>query len=361
MLFILLRVLVFMFGFILVVWTLASAIRAFVLPRSAPDRLSRRVFLTIRFFFNLRMHWASTYNERDRIMALFAPVSLLALPVAWLTCVLIGYMCMFWALRSLPLDITFKVSGSSLFTLGFATLDDLPTTLLIFSEAAIGLFLVALLIAYLPTMYAAFSRRETAVTLLEVRAGSPPSAIEMFKRYQRIHGLDKLGLLWVTWEAWFADLEESHTSLGALVFFRSPQPHRSWITAAGAILDAASLANSTIDIPRDPQADLCIRAGFLALRSIADFFRIKYDPNPRPTDPISISREEFDAACDELANAGVPLKENREQAWRDFAGWRVNYDTVLRALAGMTMAPEAPWSSDRAMKLAELPLPRLIR
>jgi len=188
-----------------------------------------------------------------------------------------------------------------------------------------------------------------------VRAGTPPSAIQLFKRYHRIHGLEKLDSLWITWEAWFADLEESHTSLGVLAFFRSPQPHRSWITAAGAILDAASLATSTIDIPRDPQTDVCIRAGFLALRHIADFFRIPYDPNPSPTDPISISREEFEAACDELANAGVPLKLDRDQAWRDFAGWRVNYDIVLLALATLTMAPEAPWSSDRAMKQHLLP------
>ena len=109
-----------------------------------------------------------------------------------------------------------------------------------------------------------------------MRAGTPPSAIQLFKRYHRIHGLEKLDSLWTTWEAWFADLEESHTSLGVLAFFRSPQLHRSWMTAAGAVLDAASLTASTIDIPQDPQADVCIEAGFLALRHIAVFFRISY-------------------------------------------------------------------------------------
>jgi hypothetical protein len=355
MLFLLLRIIVFFLGLLLVAATLISAIRTFVLPRSAPDKLTKFVFISMRFTFNLRLRWTNTYEERDRIMALFAPFGLLALPVAWLSGVFVGYMCMFWALKNLNLETTFKVSGSSLFTLGFAILDDVPTTSLIFTEAAIGLFLVALLIAYLPTMYAAFSRREAAVTLLEVRAGTPPSAIQMFKRYHRIQGLEKLNSLWITWEAWFADLEESHTSLGALAFFRSPQPQRSWITAAGAILDAASLATSTLDIPRDPQAELCIRAGFLALRYIADFFRIKYISDPSPTDPISISREEFEAACNELTNAGIPLKSDRDQAWKDFAGWRVNYDTVLLALATLTMAPEAPWSSDRAIKQHNLP------
>ncbi len=84
-------------------------------------------------------------------------------------------------------------------------------TLLSFSEALIGLIMVAMLMAYLPTMYAAFSRREQAVSMLEVRAGNPPSALEMLLRFNRIHGLDKLSDYWKTWEAWFADIEESHT------------------------------------------------------------------------------------------------------------------------------------------------------
>ncbi len=354
------HILVFLIGLVLVAYVLLSAIRSFVLPRSAPDKLGRATFLSVRFFFNLRTRKIGSYLERDRVMALFAPISLVALPGVWLVGILTGYMCMFWAVQSNALLAIFKISGSSLFTLGYATLDDLPTTILIFTEAAIGLFLIALLIAYLPTMYAAFSKREAAVTLLEVRAGSPPSPSQMFKRYNRIHGLSKLGSLWETWEAWFADLEESHTSLGALTFFRSPQPHRSWVTAAGAVLDAAALANSTLDIPHDAQADLCIRAGFLALRYICDFFRIKYDPAPNPTDPISIRREEFDALYDDLAAAGIPLKPDRDQAWRDFAGWRVNYDMPLLALAGLTMAPFAPWSSDRATALGDLALSRFI-
>ena len=344
------RILIFLLGVSFVLATLFSAIRTFVLPRSANDRLSRGVFLSMRKVFNFILRWAHTYRLRDSIMAYYAPVSLLILPAVWLALVLAGYMGMFWAIDPASLPDTFKLSGSSLFTLGFATPDDVLRTVLIFSEAAIGLALLALLISYLPTMYAAFSKRETAVTLLEVRAGSPPSAIEMFSRYYRLQRLELLGEIWVNWEIWFAELDESHTSLPALAFFRSPQPERSWVTAAGAVLDAAALAASTLDIPRDTQADLCIRAGFLALRHIANFFKIPYDPSPAPTDPISISREEFDAACEQLASRGIPLKPDRDQCWRDFSGWRVNYDTVLIALARLTMAPEAPWSSDRLTK-----------
>ena len=142
-------------------------------------------------------------------------------------------------------------------------------------------------------------------------------------------------------------MQETHVSHPSLAFFRSPQPDHSWVTAGGAVLDAASLLVSTVDVDREVRAELCIRAGYLCLRRICDFFRISYDPDPRPDDPISVSREEYDVAFAQLRAAGLPLKDDREQAWRAFAGWRVNYDRVLRALAVLTVAPVAPWSSDR--------------
>ena len=343
------RVLAFILGIAVVAVTLTSVTRVLLVPRSTPDSLVRVVFLILRFLFRPWTHDSRPYAVRDRAMAYYAPVSLLALLPVWLSLVLIGYAGMFWALGLPTWREALRASGSSLFTLGFAPVDDMPKTLLMFSEAAIGLILVALLIAYLPTMYAAFSKREAAVTLLEVRAGSPPSAAEMIERFHRNHGLERLSEMWQTWEAWFAEIEESHTSLPALVFFRSPQPDRSWVTAAGAVLDAAALTASTLDLPRDANAALCIRAGFIALRRVADFFQFPYNPNPHyPQDPISVTRQEFDAIYDRLAGQGIPIKPDRDLAWRDWAGWRVNYDAVLLALADLTMAPPAPWSSDRS-------------
>jgi hypothetical protein len=334
-------------GAALVIRTVLSAIRTFVLPRSSRDLVTRVVFTALRQAFQVALWRARSYEAVDRAMALYAPIALLTLPLAWLFMVLLGYAAMFWAVGVDDLGGALSESGSSLVTLGFVPASGLTQTALSISEAAIGLILIALLIAYLPTMYTAFSRREAAVNLLEVRAGTPPSAIEMIERYHRIHGLDRLGELWTSWEVWFADVEETHTSLAALVFFRSPQADHSWITAAGAVLDAASLVNSTVDVPHDPRADLCIRAGYVAFRRIADFFSVPYDADPRPTDPISIYRAEFDEAVAHLGAGGVPIRDDREQAWRDFAGWRVNYDTVLLALAELTLSPYAPWSSDR--------------
>lgn len=345
------RVAVFALGAVIVLYTVVSAVRTVVLPRGARDELSGFVFRGLRWCFEQGLRLTSTYEQRDRVMAFFAPISLLLLLPTWLIVVAFGYVLMYWATgieETLFRDIL--ISGSSLLTLGFARGDTLVQTLLAFSEATIGLMLVALLIAYLPTMYGAFQRRELAVTMLEVRAGTPPSAVEMLQRFHRLHRLEDLHELWEDWESWFAEIEESHTSLSALVFFRSPQPDHSWVTAAGAVLDAAALVRSTVDVPTDVQADLCIRAGYLALRRIADFFDIRYNAAPSfPADPISITRAEYEEACRELEVAGVPLKADREQAWRDFAGWRVNYDSPLLALAQLTMAPYARWSSDRSL------------
>lgn len=346
---ILLHIAAFVVGAVIVVSTIYSAVETFVLPRSANDRLTRFVFRTIFFLFSLTTRNARGYEERDRAMAFFAPVALLTLPPVWIFLVMIGYTFIFWSVGYGDLVKSFEVSGSSVLTLGFVAVNRFPEYLITFSEALIGLMLIAILVAYLPTIYSAFQRREQMVTMLEVRAGSPPTAWEMIARYHRIHGLERLGDQWRAWEQWFVDIEESHTSIFAVIFFRSQQPDRSWITAAGAILDAAALARSTLDIPRDAQADLCIRAGFITLRRICDFFRIPYNSNPKSDDPISIARIEFDRMYDDLAAQDIPLKPDRDQAWRDYSGWRVNYDVPLLALCALTLAPYAPWSSDRSV------------
>ena len=147
-------------------------------------------------------------------------------------------------------------------------------------EATIGLGLVALLISFLPTMYQLFSRREVLVSQLDVRAGTPPAPVALFRRAKLIGWIEELDGFWLDWERWFTEVEESHTSYLAMPFFRSPQHGRSWITAAGAVLDTAALRASAIDLPRSWQAQLCLRAGYLALRRIAGAYGIRYDPDP---------------------------------------------------------------------------------
>ena len=343
-----LRIAVFALGAFCALATFFSAIRTVVLPRAVRARISRAVFLAVRSLFRLRIRRDASYERIDHVMASYAPTALLTLVLVWEGSVLLSYTLMFWALQGDSLREAFITAGSSLLTLGFTHPESFAQVGLAFSAAAIGLVILALLITYLPSLYTAFSRREQMVQLLEVRAGSPPAPLEMFTRAHRIGRMERLGAIWPEWERWFADLEETHTSFPALVFFRSSRPGDSWVTAAGTILDAAALAQSTLDVPNNPDASLCIRAGFLCLRRIAGFFGVPFDPDPRPDDPISIARDEFDDLCDAMAAEGIALKPDRDQAWRDYAGWRVNYDAVLLALAAITLAPVSPWVSDRS-------------
>ena len=327
-----------------------SAVRTFVVPRGLPVALPRIVFVLLRRLF-LRTgprRKNQGYAALDHRLAFYAPTALLTLPMVWLTSVLAAFAVMYWAIDQEGAWAALETSGSSLLTLGFQTPGSRFSTVLSFLQAAVGLALLALLITYLPTIYGAFTRRESFVSLIDGRAGSPPSGVTMLERYQRIGLLKRSDELWERAELWFSDIEESHTSLGALAFFRSPQPEHSWVTTAGAVLDAASLQLSALDLPSDdPHAALCIRSGYLSLRRIAAYFDIAFDADPSPTAPISVSRDEFDDALNRLAEAGAPVRANREQAWRDFRGWRVNYDAVLVALAALVVAPPAPWSSDR--------------
>jgi fumarate reductase subunit D len=342
-------VVAFVAGAAVVAAVFLSAVCTVVVPRGVPVRLTRIVFRTMRRFFELPSRRASTYEQRDRAMALYAPLTLIVLPVVWLAITLVGFATMYWALGVQSVRQAFVESGSSLLTLGFVRASDLPTTVVAFSEAAIGLILLALLITFLPSMYGAFSRREHSVALVTILGGSPPSPVEMISRFYLINGLDRMDEeVWKPWLDWFVDVEESHTSFAGLPFFRSPQPERSWITAAGVVLDTASLYASTLDVPRSPAAELCVRSGYICLRRIADFYGMAYDPDPSATDPILVSREEYDVVYDRLAEVGVPLRADRDQAWRDFAGWRVNYDTIVTLMAGFVLAPYAPWVSDRS-------------
>lgn len=348
----LLRILIFLLGLLIVVYTITSALRTFVLPRPDNVWISRQIFQYVYRFFLVFTHYSPSYEKRDRVLAFFGPTVLLIMPVVYLGLLIVGYTPIYWALGAGTLYESMLMSGSSLLTLGYAAVrgENIPLLIVSFTDAAIGMIMVALLIAYLPTIYSAFSQRERLVSLLEVRAGSPPSAVTMLLRLHRNRGTTAdLAELCKEWERWFAEIEENHTSLVVLVFFRSPQPEHSWITAAGAVLDSAALLDAVVDVPRSFEVVVCIRAGYIALRRIADFFQIAHDPNPKPDAFISISRAEFDEAVAELAAGGIPLKADLNQAWRDFVGWRVNYDRVLVALARLTAAPYAPWSSDRSM------------
>ncbi len=338
------EVALFCVGVVVVVAVLLSAVRTVAVPRGEQVVLSRVLFAASKRVFDALVALRRTEVGKEAMRARYAPVTMLMLPLVWAFAVIGGFSMMFWATGVRPYREALVLAGSSFTTLGFRSTDDFVELELAVVAALFGLGLVALLLSFMPSLYSAFSRREALVARLEVRGGRPPSPDDLIVRAHNIGSLDSLEDTWTHWEQWFIEVEEAHTTYPALNYFRSPVPDRSWATASGAILDSAAMLQSAVAVPNSPQASLCIRAGYMALRRIADFFGVEHDADPRPGDPISVSRAAFDRTWGVLAAAGVPLVDDRDQAWRDFAGWRVNYDTVLLAICEMVDAPEGHWT-----------------
>jgi hypothetical protein len=339
------RIVVVIAGVALVVLVLDAAIRNFMLPRASRVRLTAFIGTTIGRAFRLLTPPTRPYAYRDRILAFRAPLTLLAFQATWMFLVFVGFTAIFWGVGDISVGEAARFSGSALFTLGFASPVSTGLLFIDYGEALIGLTLLALLISYLPTIYAAFSKREFMVAKLAIRGGFPPSpwgAIEVV--YTTTGSLDAMdALMWHEWEEWFIDLSETHTSLVILNFYRSPDPNSHWISAARIALDTAALRISAVDLPVKTGPAVTIRSGFIAMRAIARQFRIEYPPDPQPGDPISVTREQFEAALDHLAMRGIPIKADRDEAWRAFAGWRVNYDMIIEHFAQVLTAAPNPW------------------
>jgi len=216
--------------------------------------------------------------------------------------------------------------------------------------------IVTLQIAYLPTLYGAFNRRETEVALLNARAGVPSWGPELLARTHYALGsgvstLDTLPELYTRWERWAADVGESHTAYLPLVRFRSPRALSSWVTALLAVLDSAALfvALSPKSAPAVP-ARLCLRSGFLCFNQIARAMGIEVPEEVDETDHvrrISLTYQDFLDAVGRMREVDFPIERDPVEAWPDFAGWRVNYERAAYAVAAAVDAVPAMWSGPR--------------
>jgi hypothetical protein len=217
---------------------------------------------------------------------------------------------------------------------------------------------VALQIAYLPALYGAFNKREALVAMLESRAGVPAWGPELLARHQLVGIIDALPGFYADWELWAADLAESHTTYPVLLLFRSPEPWFSWLVGLLAVLDGAAMHLALAPSTASSQARLCLRMGLTALTRIARTLGWKVDPDPSPEGPISLTYEEFAEAVDMLRETGFAMERSAEEAWPDFRGWRVNYETVAYRLCDRVTAPPAPWSGPRRHLRAGVVAPR---
>jgi hypothetical protein len=349
---VILQIIIFVLGLLIALGTLFSAIKQTVLPGRKKVRLSRAVFRTTFRLFRVVLVRIPSEQARDALLAFYAPMSVMLLPLTWVILLMLGFTMMFWGVSEPSLGNAITLSGAAITTEGFLAPKGGAQITLYIIGGIIGLGIVGLLITFLPTVYSIYSQREQVVTRVAFRFGAPPSGVKVLAEAYRLGLSQGLDEFWHTWEEWFTDMAETHLSNSEVIFYRSSQPGTSWITTAGALLDACSLFSSTVDRQDVPWVQLCYQAGCRTLSDIATDVGIPFGSALASDAAIFVSRAEYDAACEQLSNAGVPLTTHREESWRAFASMRSQYEFALIALANFLYAPEALWSSDRKLEVA---------
>jgi hypothetical protein len=355
------RVVLTIVGAIIVLFTWGSVIGTVIVPRPVSGRLTKAVDRSVLAVYGVLLARVSDYVRRDRWLSRQAAAILLGQVGIWLLSEFAGFTLLLLPYSGNSLTRAITETGSALFTLGFT--EPLGTTpaVLVFAAAFSGLAIVTLQIAYLPTLYAAFNRRETEIALLNGRAGIPSWGPELLARTHYALGtgistIDTLPDLFERWERWAADVSESHATYLPLVRFRSPRPLSSWVTALLAVLDSAALylALSPESAP-EVAARLCLRSGFTCFRRVGEAMGIHVPEEVTNGTPVSLTYDEFLDAVKRLREVDFPIEREPEAAWPHFAGWRVNYERAAYAIAAAVEAPPALWSGPRKPPMDPIP------
>jgi hypothetical protein len=335
-------------GLVIVAMTVGDVVFTMVLPRrpSGVERLSLQVNRVIRVCFVLASRLAKTYERQDAILAPTGPVALMVQLLFWAAFLVLGFGLILVGAGYSFADGLLQAL-TALFTVGAVHSGGPADTGVDISIGAIWVVIVALQIAYLPALYSSFNRRESLVALLESRAGVPAWGPELLARHQLVGITDALPDLYASWEGWAADVAESHTTYPVLLLFRSPEPWYSWLLGLLAVLDAAAMHLALAPSQASSQARLCLRMGFTLLNRVAVTLRMAVDDDPNPEGPIELTFAEFERAVVMLVGVGFATERSAEEAWPDFRGWRVNYESIAYRLADRFTVPPAPWSGPR--------------
>ena len=340
---------------LLVLWEIFETI---VLPRKID-----RKFRVTRYYY--LASWAAYCFFSDRVvhpkrrsafLSIFGPLSLLGLFFLWEISLIFVFALMNWSAHSLfklpeGESLNFLVelyaSGTTMTTLGLG--DVIPRSpaarLTTVVEAGLGLGLVALVISYLPALYQAFSRREMEISLLDARAGSPPSATELLRRSARVGRPEGLRELLADWERWCAEIMESHISYPVLCYFRSQHTNQSWVTALTAILDTCALSIACFEHESLHQAHLTFAMGRHAVVDIAQVFH----QAPFTKTPERLSRESFQRICENLRRDGLTVRSH-EDAWNRLREMRRLYEPYVLTLSHHLRMDLAPWTHPTGVK-----------
>ncbi len=340
---------------LLVLWEIFETI---VLPRKIDRRfrLTRYYYLTAWSGFCFLSNRIRSLKLRSSFLSIFGPFSLLALFVVWGVSLIFAFALMDWSIHSpfklpdgdtLTFAMDLYASGTTMTTLGLGDVTPrspgarLGTVI----EAGLGLGLVALVIGYLPALYQAFSRRELEISLLDARAGSPPSAAELLRRSARAGHPQGLEKLLAGWERWCAEIMESHISYPVLCYFRSQHTNQNWVTAITAILDTCAFSMACLEDEPSSQAQLTFAMGRHAVVDIAQVFQ----RGPSTDVPERLPRDSFRTVCDDLRKHGLLVRSD-EESWNRLAEMRRLYEPYLVTLGRHLRMELAPWSHPVGVK-----------
>jgi hypothetical protein len=318
--------------------------------------LTRKVDQVVNAVYVVLTRLTPDHRRKDRILATHAATILLAQIAAWLGMFFLGFALIFWPLVPGGITEAFRMAGPGLWQIGNGEARTGLEEALLDIASVIGILTITLQIAYLPTLYSEFNRREKAVTLLNGRGGVPSWGPELLARTHYALGtgvstVDTLPQLYEEWESWAAEVGESHTTYLPLVRFRSPKPLSSWVTSLLAVLDSAALmlSLSPSTAPVVP-ARLCLRSGFICFADVARAMGFDIPGEPDPNQGISVTYQEFLEAIAVLDLVNFKMERSPEDAWPDFVGWRVNYEQAAFAIAYAIDAVPAMWSGPRRDK-----------
>jgi hypothetical protein len=335
-------------GLMLLFMALWDAFEVVILPRRVTHR-----FRFTRFFFRSSWrlwssvaHWIRADRRREAFLSIFGPLSLLLLLSVWAAGMIVGFAMVHWGLGT-PLNVSegraprstyFYLSGTTFFTLGLGDVTPLGPSgrVLVVIEAGVGFGFLAIVVGYLPVFYQAFSRREVSISLLDARAGSPPTAGELLRR----HGQDMKALsqLLYDWERWSAELLESHLSYPVLSYFRSQHTNQSWLAALTAILDTCVLVIAGINGGPSRQAQLTFAMARHAVVDLAQLFIT----SPQPLMPDRLPPSSLTRLREGLAEAGVTLQEGIA-AEQKLGELRRMYEPYVYALGEYLSMALPPW------------------
>ena len=336
---------------------LLDAFQTIILPRRATGRFR----LTRLFYIATWRPWAffgrriRNIRKRETALSYYGPLSLILLLAVWAGAMVVGFGLIYFAIGSPFKDIAehpsfwsdLYVSGTTIFTLGLGdvTPQNAVSRVLVILEAGMGLGFLAVVMGYFPVLYSAFSRREVSISLLDARAGSPPTATELLRRHSYQGAEQSLAVLLMEWERWSAELLESHLSYPLLCYFRSQHNNQSWLSALTAVLDASALLISGIRGVEARQAQLTFAMARHAVVDLAQIFSLQ----PIHNAPDRLPPERYQALYDLLCQSGVSVCRDNLSSQR-LHEMRALYEGYAEALSRYLFMPLPQWIADHPHK-----------